>query len=92
MGVTLDKEEVVRVHLSGELFADCVSVDVCRWNGWVTPTFTTEQREFVLSECVRLGWNESGELVEGVSWEFEGWRDLGSGEWLCEGWCWEEVE
>lgn len=76
----------MQVSINGELFAECEGVGSERWNGWVVPIFTDEQKAFVISECERLGW--VGEDNEDV---LESWERLGSGEWTTSGWVWEVV-
>jgi hypothetical protein len=76
---------VMRVHINGELFADCVRI-ARPWNGWVEPIFTREQMENIVSDCVRLGWVSS---VDEMSREIV---ELSNGDVQILGWTWELVE
>lgn len=75
----------MRVSINGELFSECEGVGSERWNGWVVPIFTTEQKEEIICECERLGWVEESDLNEFM----DSWERLDSGEWTTSGWCWE---
>jgi hypothetical protein len=79
----------MRVHIDGELVAECSHLLPERWNGWACPVFTAEQRDHVIGECVRLGWDEE---EDGVKAHLDGWEDLGNDEWAVSGWVWEVAE
>ena len=76
---------MVKVHIHGELIAECSHLLPDRWNGWVEPVFSESQIEFVISECVRLGWISDPEEISREIWE------LGNDELVVSGWCWEVV-
>ena len=77
----------MRVHINGELFAECSHLLPERWNGWACPVFTRDQVEAVIEECDRLGWD--GEMNENGD---PAYRHIGNGEYLLEGWVWEVAE
>jgi hypothetical protein len=74
----------MRVHID-ELVAECSHILPFSWNGFAIPVFTEDQKNFVIAECVRLGWTYE---EDGVSAHLDGWEDLGNGEWVNSGWCW----
>lgn len=76
---------MMRVHID-ELVAECSHILPNRWNGWAVPVFTEEQKNFVISECVRLGWTYV--MDDGIPAHLDGWEDMGNGEWVNSGWCW----
>ena len=79
---------MVSVHINGELYACCETVLPDRWNGWVVPIFNDDQMGFVIRECERLGWVGESDLNVFM----DSWDDLGNGEWMTSGWCWEVCE
>jgi hypothetical protein len=82
---------MIRVTIEGELFADCLHLLPNRWNGFVVPVFSDEQRQFVLSECVRLGWVEPNDDYDGQPSHLVGWVASDDGTWMVDGWVWDEV-
>lgn len=82
---------MVRVTIEGELVAEALRVLPTRWNGFVVPVFSDEQRAFVLSECVRLGWDSPNDDYDGEPSHLVGWENHG-GAWVVSGWVWNLVE
>jgi len=77
---------MITVNIDGELVAQASHlIDGRRWNGFVVPVFTTEQRDAVNAEFVRLGWH--GDQDNGWTLGAE-WENLGNGEWTTRGWTW----
>ena len=79
----------MKVHID-ELVAECSHILPERWNGFVVPVFTEEQKNHVIGECVRLGWTYV--MDDGIPAHLDGWEDLGNGEWVNSGWCWDTDE
>lgn len=80
---------MMRVHID-ELVAECSHILPFSWNGFAIPVFTEEQKQFVIAECVRLGWNDL--MDDGTPAHLDGWEDLGNGEWIVDGWVWDTEE
>jgi hypothetical protein len=79
----------MRVHINGDLFAECLRVDGF-WNGWACPVFSRDQMDAVIEECDRLGWE--GEVDENgdPAWRKVRAERFGDDDgWVCDGWVWE---
>jgi hypothetical protein len=81
----------MRVHIDGDLVSECSHILPQRWNGWAQPVFTSEQKDVVIAEMVRLGWVDQMEKDSGEPFANE-WRTFGNDEWVTGGWVWLEVE
>jgi hypothetical protein len=80
---------MIRVTINEELYANALRLTIDeRWQGFAVPVFTDEERNRILSDCVRLGWD--GE-VDGMPGHLLGWVETGDGCWVSNGWIWEEV-
>ena len=81
----------MRLSVDGQLFATAVRVP--GWvNGFAQPVFTAAERERILAECVRLGWDKPNDDYDGVPSHLAGWIELPDGEWIVEGWVWESAQ
>jgi hypothetical protein len=80
----------MQVHIDGDLVSECSHILPERWNGFSVPVFSEDQKQFIIGECVRLGWTYV--MDDGTPAHLDGWEDLGNGEWVASGWVWEEVE
>lgn len=88
-GTDTYKGVIMKVHID-ELVVECSHILPDTWNGFSVPVFTEEQKNLVIAECVRLGWTYV--MDDGILAHLDGWEDLGNGEWVVSGWCWDTEE
>ena len=81
------------VHIDGKLFAEADRLLSERWNGWVVPVFSDEERERIVEECDLLGWEAETDSDGDSVWRrVKAERLSDSDGWVAEGWCWSEVD
>ena len=81
----------MRLSIDGQLFATALRVP--GWvNGYAQPVFTAEERQRILAECVRLGWDAPNDDYDGTPSHLAGWFELPDGTWIVEGWVWESAQ